>query len=107
MKPMKTVIITGASSGIGLAAVRRFAAEGWRVVLLARRRQLLEEIVRTLPGAENHLIADGDYSRPETAEKLAAVLKANGIASVDALVNCAAVIGIEPIVGTPLEEWRV
>ena len=107
MKPMKTVIITGASSGIGLAAVRRFAAEGWRVVLLARRRKLLEEIVRTLSGPENHLIADGDYSRPETAEKLAAVLQANGIASVDALVNCAAVIGIEPIVDTPLETWRV
>jgi NAD(P)-dependent dehydrogenase (short-subunit alcohol dehydrogenase family) len=34
----KTAIITGASSGIGEAAVRAFAAAGWRVIATGRRR---------------------------------------------------------------------
>ena len=104
---MKTAIITGASSGIGLAAVRRFASEGWRVILLARRSALLEEIIQTLPEPEKHLAVGGDYSRPETSGKLNAVLTGNEIGQVDALVNCAAVIGADPIVDSPLEQWRI
>jgi NAD(P)-dependent dehydrogenase (short-subunit alcohol dehydrogenase family) len=41
----KTAIITGASSGIGLEAARLFACEGAKVVLCARRKQVLDELV--------------------------------------------------------------
>ena len=104
---MKTVIITGASSGIGLCAARRFAAENWRVVLLARRKNVLEAVAAELPGArERHIAVDGDYSREETAGKLVQCLHCAGITAVDALVNCAGVIASEPIVGTDLSAWR-
>lgn len=104
---MKTAIITGASSGIGLAAVQRFAVEGWRVILLARRRTLMEKIIENLPNPGIHRIADGDYSIPETAETLKHSLTEWNIERVDALVNCAGVIGADPIVDSSMESWRI
>lgn len=41
---MKSIIITGASSGIGRATAELFLAEGWRVGLIARRAEVLEEM---------------------------------------------------------------
>jgi NADP-dependent 3-hydroxy acid dehydrogenase YdfG len=44
-------VITGASSGIGAAAARLLAAEGWRVVLVARRRPQLEVVQQSIAAA--------------------------------------------------------
>jgi 3-hydroxy acid dehydrogenase / malonic semialdehyde reductase len=52
----ETVLITGASAGIGAACARAFAGEGARLVLAARRRERLDELVRDLGGAECHLL---------------------------------------------------
>lgn len=105
---MKTVIITGASSGIGLAAVRRFAGEKWRVILLARRENLLKEIAASLPAPPygTHIAVAGDYSDTETMSKLRKVLLEADIDHIDALVSCAGIIGSEPVIGSPLEQWR-
>lgn len=45
---MKTAFITGASSGIGMACARRFARDGYRLILNARRQQLLQELADEL-----------------------------------------------------------
>ena len=50
----KTVLVTGASSGIGFASAKRFAAEGARVVCTARNKERLEAAVAELPSG-NHL----------------------------------------------------
>ena len=43
----KTIWITGASSGIGKALAIKFAKEGWKVAISARRENLLEEISKS------------------------------------------------------------
>jgi 3-oxoacyl-ACP reductase-like protein len=51
----KTVLVTGAGSGIGAATARRFASEGANVVLVGRRRDTLESVARNLDTARRHL----------------------------------------------------
>lgn len=48
---MKSIIITGASSGIGHATAQHFLDAGWRVGLIARRAEPLEEMAQNAPGA--------------------------------------------------------
>ena len=58
----KTVLVTGASSGIGEALCRELATRGARVVLAARRRPELERVGRSLDHAERHRIWTVDLS---------------------------------------------
>ena len=48
---MKTIIVTGASQGIGKATALKFLAEGWTVGLLARRAEPLAELAAEHPNA--------------------------------------------------------
>lgn len=88
----KTVIITGASRGIGEASARLFAEEGANVVLIARSGEQIDEIARDIGQAA--LAIKGDVSSYNDME--AAVSQAVArFGSVDILVNNAGVI--EPI----------
>ena len=53
---MKRVFITGASSGLGAALARQYAEQGAMLGLVARRRELLEQLIAGLPNAERHRI---------------------------------------------------
>ncbi len=84
----ETVLITGASAGIGRALALRVARAGARLVLVARRearlRALAEELV--LSGAPEPVVLPWDLGEPGAAERLADELERRGLHP-DVLVN--------------------
>lgn len=69
----KIAVITGGSSGIGLATARRFIEEGAHVVITGRREQELKEAAAALKGNVTAVV--GDVSRVEDLDRLFAVVK--------------------------------
>ncbi|MFJ5837835.1 SDR family NAD(P)-dependent oxidoreductase [Streptomyces shenzhenensis] len=78
----KTIVITGASDGIGAAAARRLHREGHRVVVVGRSPRKTEAIAREL-GADHYL---ADFTRLDDVRKLAADLN-TPYARIDVLAN--------------------
>lgn len=83
-----TVLITGASSGIGEAFADVFAAEGFDVVITARREDRLRDVqarLRQRYGIRVEVIVT-DLERPDASARLCAELEARGL-KIDVLVN--------------------
>lgn len=72
----KTVLVTGATSGIGLATAQRFAKEGAHVFVTGRRQGALDDAVASI--GENVTGVQGDVANLEDLERLAAAIKAHG-----------------------------
>lgn len=104
MTDRKKVVVTGASSGIGMATAQRFAQEGWDVCITARRETELQKLAAGFPEG-NHLICPGDYSDPRTAESIGRAIEQHW-GCLDALCNVAGVYFAAKVVDSPLEEWR-
>ncbi|MEM9741014.1 MAG: SDR family oxidoreductase [Pseudomonadota bacterium] len=64
---MKSILITGASSGIGRASAEKFLAAGWRVGLVARRNDILQEMARAHDGA---IALPADVTDAEAMERV-------------------------------------
>lgn len=84
---MKTVLITGATSGIGQAAARAFAAEGFKIIITGRRAERLKELKAELEenGAEVALLSFDVRDRVACKAAMDSLPKA--FQNIDILVN--------------------
>ncbi|MGE7955355.1 SDR family NAD(P)-dependent oxidoreductase [Pseudomonas sp. NPDC089530] len=97
MNSTRTVIITGASSGIGLGLAQAFLARGYNVVGNARSEARLAAAAETLGNSERFLGIKGDIADPATATRLVEHAVAR-FGQVDVLVNNAGFFLPKPFV---------
>src|SRR5262245_51716936 len=97
------VVITGASSGIGLDLARRFLAEGSSLVLNARDPEKLEGARRGLEGGRRVVAVPGHVGDAATARAVAAAAKEQGRGA-DELLNNAVIVGIKPFLESTTED---
>lgn len=98
-----SIVITGASSGIGRATAELFLAEGWTVGLLARRTAPLEEIAA---GHDRAVVLPADVSDEMAVEQaMRSFIAQTG--RLDVLFNNAGIFTpAAPIDSTPLADWQ-
>ena len=84
----KTALVTGASTGIGRGIALALAAEGVKLAIVARRRNLLEEVAKEIVagGGEAPVIIECDFMLEDAAATIANAALA-GLGSVDILIN--------------------
>jgi NADP-dependent 3-hydroxy acid dehydrogenase YdfG len=101
----KTVIVTGASSGIGRATARLLAAEGAQVMAAARREDRLVELVDeiTASGGTAAQCATDISDRTQVERLAAATLEQFG--KIDVLVNNAGIMPTTPMAKDEVDQW--
>lgn len=108
LKPhdQQAMVITGATSGVGLRLAREAARRGTAVFLIARNAQALEDVARELAdhGARTGWFAADVGSESEMRAAASAAVKAFG--GFDVWVNDAGVSIVGPVRETPLEDHR-
>ena len=103
----KTVLITGATSGIGLGCARKFAANGDRLILTGRNEEKLEQIRQELAAQGTEVLALAFDVRNREAATAAIEGLPDEWASVDVLVNNAGLaLGLEPEYEGCVDDWE-
>ena len=108
----KTLFITGASRGIGLAIAKRAAADGANIVLIAKTTEPNPKLPGTLYSAAEEVVAAGGQALPlptdirDEGAVLAAVQQAVArFGGIDILVNNASAISLTPTPATPMKRF--
>ena len=80
----RVCLVTGGSSGIGMKLAEHYAAEGYRVMIVARGLERLKQVASSIPGS---YYIQADLSSPESRDELASRLASEK--NVQLVINCA------------------
>src|SRR5580658_2017910 len=100
MENKKTVIVTGASQGIGAAIVQSFLDRGYNVVATSRNVSKAG-----LKPSANLAVVDGDVGHPSTAEKVVETAISK-FGSIDHVINNAGIFSAKPFTSFTAEDFR-
>lgn len=101
----RTVLITGATAGFGLAAARRFAADGWKIIATGRRAERLDALVSELGADVVHPCAFDIRDAAAIDAALANLPEA--FQQIDLLINNAGLaLGTGPAQEADLAQWQ-
>lgn len=101
----RTVVVTGAGSGIGAATVRRLVSEGASAVVVDWRREAVDEVVAEFGGSDKVTGVVADISdRAQVDALIAGAVERFG--TLWGLVNCAGIRGVGNVLDTTPELWR-
>ena len=110
----KTIFITGASRGIGLAIAKRTAADGANIVLLAKTVEPNPKLPGTLASAAAEVFAAGGQAlavqtdiRDDAAVAAAVKAAVDRFGGIDILVNNASAISLTPTLATPMKKFEI
>jgi NADP-dependent 3-hydroxy acid dehydrogenase YdfG len=101
-----TVLITGASQGIGKATAYRFAHEGYNVVLAARQPDRLEALAQELRTANHHALAVPTDVKDSDQVKALIQKAIAEYGAIDVLVNNAGIYLSGPVEKFSLDDWH-
>ena len=100
------ILITGATSGFGEACARRFAKEGWQLILAARRKDRLKALQEKLGGETSVHIMVLDV-RDQEAVMTGLTHLPEKFSEIDVLVNNAGLaLGLEPAHASAISDWN-
>lgn len=109
-KSVSSIVITGASAGIGEETALLFAERGWHVVLGARRQEKLDALATKLSqiGAPQVTVAHLDVTDDKSVQKFAARALESCNARVDVLFNNAGLaLGVDHVASGSISDWQV
>ena len=103
---MSTVLITGASRGIGRATAKAFADSGWDLLLISRSDDDLENLIKEIDNQKIKVFYKSiDLSNPKEISKGIGELMNNGLVP-SVLINNAGVAWTGDLLTMPLEKWE-
>lgn len=100
----KVALITGGGTGIGAAIAKRFVEEGAKVCISGRRKEMLEEVSKSLPEGTT-TACPGDVSKEDDAKRMVEATVDFG-GTIDVLVNNAGVSAQGPVADLDLDGWN-
>jgi len=100
----KVALVTGGGSGIGAAIAGRFVADGAKVCITGRRKEMLEKVAQSLPSG-SVVICQGDVSKEEDVKRMVdTAVKFGG--KINVLVNNAGTNHPAPVVELDPKMWQ-
>ncbi|WOK37311.1 SDR family NAD(P)-dependent oxidoreductase [Sphingomonas sp. C3-2] len=101
----RTILVTGATAGIGAATARKFVANGWKAIITGRREDRLQNLVAELGQEHVHPVSFDIRDEAAIAQTLAKL--PDGFRDIDLLINNAGLaLGTAPAQEAQLDQWR-